>query len=185
MKTTTSTIVNKVIAETKKLTSSPIERKMIEELLKYGSVRTAHQKGFSIDDRTSKIVSICIKLGLSVNDGNDAPKGGKIGNYIEGNNDKRINKIVSVFKRKAAIEKAKEQRKSLEAANRRNEQITSLIEYFKENPEFKAKIKYRIEHFSSTQWRNWVRMKVAAALVGNFGKFELTAVDIRDAVYHD
>lgn len=185
MKTTTSTIVNKVIADSKKLTSSPIERRMIQNLLIFGFVRTAEAKGFSTDDRTSKILSICEKLGLKVHVGNDAPKGGKIGNFIErSSDDVLLKQLRSVFKRKAAIEKAKEQRISSEAAKRCSEQKISLVEYFKGNSDFYELIKNRIENFPSKQWRNWVRMKCASVLVGNFSEFELSAVEVREAVYN-
>ena len=185
MKTTTSTKINKVIADAKKLTSSPIERKMIEDLLKFGFVRTAIAKGYSTDDRTSKIVSICIKLGLSIDDANDAPKGGKIGNFVQrSSKDTFLKTTRSLFKRLENIKIARRNRMESEASERRQNQRIALVEYFQNNPDFHAKIKNRIETFSSKEWRNWVRIKVCQVLNGEkFGTFELGATDIREAVY--
>lgn len=186
MKTTISTIANKVIVDTKKLTSSPIERKMIEELLKFGRVDTAMQKGFSTDDRTSKIFQICQDLGLKVYKGNSAPKGGKIGNFVERNADDTLLKQTRMlFKRLQAIKKARQNRIEKEASEIRQNQRIELVEYFENNPDFRTKIKNRIENFSSKQWRNWVRMKVCQVLNNEkFETFKLGATDIREAVYY-
>ena len=184
MKTTTSTIANKVIENAKKLTTSPIERRMISNLILFGFVRTAEQKGFSTDDRTSKIVQICQDLGLNVKKGNDAPKGGKIGNFVENDNDELISKLSKIVSRKNSIKKARQNRIENEASERRQNQRIELVAYFQNNPDFHAKIKNRIENFSSKEWRNWVRMKVCQVLNGEkFGTFELGATDIREAVY--
>ena len=184
MKTTTSTIANKVIADAKKLTSSPIERRMISNLILFGFVRTAEQKGFSTDDRTSKIVQICQDLGLNVKKGNDAPKGGKIGNFVENDNDELISKLSKIVLRKNSIKKASQNRIEIEASERRQNQRIELVEYLKNNPDFHAKIKNRIENFPSKQWRNWVRMKVCQVLNDEkFGTFELGATDIREAIF--
>ena len=184
MKTTTSTIANKVIENAKKITSSPIERKMIANLITFGFVRTAEQKGFSTDDRTSKIVQICQDLGLNVKKGNDAPKGGKIGNFVENDNDELITKISNISKRLQSIKSERQKRFGREEAERRQNQRIELVAYFQNNPDFHAKIKNRIENFSSKEWRNWVRMKVCQVLNGEkFGTFELGATDIREAVY--
>ena len=185
MKTLTSKTINKVIADAKKMTYSPIERRMISELLFRGTTRTAEQKGFSTDDRTSRILDICSKLNLNVDAKNDAPKGGEIGNFIEGRDgDEFFDKIKTMFSRLRSIKKCRQERIRIEEHQKRCSQKKQLLDYCNENESFVQKIKNRIENESSKDWRNWVRMKSCQAINNeNFGTFELSAVDVSEIIY--
>src|SRR5690554_4257170 len=94
--------------------------------------------------------------------GNDAPRGGRTGDFVIVEfNKKFFEKYQWVFdymeeeKRKA--EQLREERNSkLNEIGNQEEMLRGL---FKSNPDFLNLIKNRIENYSSKKWRNWVVMK--------------------------
>lgn len=122
-----------------------------------------------------------------VESGNDAPRGGKTGNYVIVKfNEQFYNNyqwfIDELKAENERIEKAKaERQKKIEAIG---DQEKLLRNYFQNNPKFLSKIKYRIENYSSKKWRNWVKMKVWQKITNeSFSLLTLTPSEIRDIAY--
>lgn len=66
----------------------------------------------------------------------------------------------------------------VEAIGNQKELLTNC---FKSQPDFKQKLLERINNYSSKNWRNWIKMKVAAKLTnGRFDLLTLTPSDIRN-----
>jgi hypothetical protein len=66
--------------------TSSVTRKMLEEVLKTGFVRTGYYNGSgkwaTAQDFTDLVSGILTDLGINHEKGNDAPKGGVSGNFI-------------------------------------------------------------------------------------------------------
>lgn len=102
-------------------------RKSLTELLRTGETvtgKSGYSKGYASKSIwTAGVVRIAAKFGLTVESGNNAPKGGAGGEFIKLVTDKRKNKLhwqlVAILERKHKIEAAKIMRKSKETAHKR------------------------------------------------------------------
>ena len=126
----------------------------------------------------------CVKI---IERGNDAPRGGKTGNFV-------IVEFTPIFmekfgwwfeaKEKQAKEVAEIKAKLQAEIDALGNQSELLKDYFLSHPEFLARIKDRIENYSSKQWRGWVRMKVCSKItLERFDLLTLDASDIREIAY--
>lgn len=102
----------------------------------------------------------CIDI---VDRGNDAPRGGRTGEFVLIKyNEKFLEKWQWYLDSLKAVKEKIDSEKAIVDAEiaALGDQAVLLRTEFKNDPEFLAKIKDRINNFSSRQWRNWVRMKV-------------------------
>jgi hypothetical protein len=116
--------------------------------------------------------------------GNDAPKGGKLGDFVHavflpdfyikyGHHIEEIER-----------DKREAEQNDLKAIERRKEQLKALEYVFTTDLDFKAKIKERINKSSSKNWRSFVKLKVCQRIANErFNLFELTATDIRQLAF--
>jgi hypothetical protein len=122
-----------------------------------------------------------------VEKGNDAPRGGKTGEYLivrfnsyfNQKYDKYIQNIENI-----SIAKRMKQERIFEEIKNLGDQTILLSDYFIKHPDFKNKIIDRINNYPSDKWRNWVRMKVADKITNSrFDLLTLSAADIRNITF--
>lgn len=119
--------------------------------------------------------------------GNDAPRGGKTGEYVVVEFTEQFYSDFQWFLDELKAEKEAEKLRLLEIKQKIEsigDQTELLKALFVEKPDFLAKIKDRIENFSSKQWRNWVCMKVCNKISeGRFELLTLSPSEIREIAY--
>ena len=119
--------------------------------------------------------------------GNDAPRGGKTGDFVVVNfTEEFFSKWGAYIEYRAFVKdqakKAAAQRQvEIEALGDQKELLRAA---FATDPEFLAKIQNRISNFSSKDWRNWVRLKACNKITnGRFELLTLSAPEIRGIAF--
>lgn len=185
MKQTISSKASRLIVDFKRLTRSPKEREMFEIFLKRGQSPSVVTSGYTVSDRTDLMCTMIRKLGLKVKACNNAPRGGKHGNYIAHDNDEFVEKCVDLVKRYEQFQRFKHELKNKQARERFEQQKIQLKNYLDANPDFKNKLEKIVAEKPSKKYRNILRLKVCKALNnGRFSDFELSAGIILSILYN-